>query len=216
MAFSPCLTSVNPNLTMYGWLEAAAQIGICLFRRHRHTLPPSSLFCLPKLDQTCWMTAQQLMHSVPHYDFHDSKGLCPELIGSLMLGNVWVFVQPIFCPCWPMNQLNKTQWLPNLRLPISSDDASLNVMMTIMMTKWWWWCPLTVTVSQICVQRSVHIYTMAPCKPRRHGRGGGLASVDVINWVDKLGRDPLHSGGRDRCGWIKMDWRGFWIGVFHR
>ena len=30
-----------------------------------------------------------------------------ELIGSLKLGNVWVFVQHIFCPRWPMNQLNK-------------------------------------------------------------------------------------------------------------
>ena len=31
-----------------------------------------------------------------------------ELIGSLKLGNVWVFVQLIFGPCWPMNQLKKT------------------------------------------------------------------------------------------------------------
>ena len=34
-----------------------------------------------------------------------------ELIGSLKLGNVWVFVQQIFCPLWPMNQLNKN---PNI------------------------------------------------------------------------------------------------------
>ena len=34
-----------------------------------------------------------------------------ELIGSLKLGNVWVFVQQIFCPRWPMNQLNKN---PNI------------------------------------------------------------------------------------------------------
>ena len=33
--------------------------------------------------------------------------LLPELIGSLKLGNVWVFVQLIFGPRWPMNQLNK-------------------------------------------------------------------------------------------------------------
>ena len=43
----------------------------------------------------------------------------PDLIGSLKLGNVRVFVQPIFGPRWPVNQLYKTQTLPNLRLPIS-------------------------------------------------------------------------------------------------
>ena len=31
----------------------------------------------------------------------------PELVGSLKLGNVLVFVQLIFGPRWPMNQLNK-------------------------------------------------------------------------------------------------------------
>ena len=35
----------------------------------------------------------------------------PELTGSLKLGNVWVFVWLIFCPRWPMNQLNKN---PNI------------------------------------------------------------------------------------------------------
>ena len=30
-----------------------------------------------------------------------------ELIGNLKVGNVWVFVQLILGPCWPMNQLNK-------------------------------------------------------------------------------------------------------------
>ena len=34
-----------------------------------------------------------------------------ELIESLKLGNVWVFVRHIFGPCWPMNQLNKN---PNI------------------------------------------------------------------------------------------------------
>ena len=33
----------------------------------------------------------------------------PELIGSLKLGNVWVFVELIFGPRWPMHQLNKNQ-----------------------------------------------------------------------------------------------------------
>ena len=37
--------------------------------------------------------------------------LVTELIGSLMLGNVCIFVQLIFCPRWPMNQLNKN---PNI------------------------------------------------------------------------------------------------------
>ena len=45
-----------------------------------------------------------------------------ELIGSLNLGNVWVFEQLISGPGWPMNQLNKNKKLPNLRLPISSVD----------------------------------------------------------------------------------------------
>ena len=39
-----------------------------------------------------------------------SKSLT-ELIGSLKLGNVWVFVQLVFCPRWPMNQVNKN---PNI------------------------------------------------------------------------------------------------------
>ena len=30
----------------------------------------------------------------------------PELIGSLKLGNIWIFVQLIFGPRWPMHQLN--------------------------------------------------------------------------------------------------------------
>ena len=32
---------------------------------------------------------------------------CTELIGSLKLGNVWVFVQLIFGHDWPRNQLDK-------------------------------------------------------------------------------------------------------------
>ena len=43
---------------------------------------------------------------------------CTELIGSLKLGNVWVFVHLVFGPRWPINQLNKNP--NNLRLPISS------------------------------------------------------------------------------------------------
>ena len=35
----------------------------------------------------------------------------PELIGSLKLGNVWVSVQLIFGPRWPMHRLNKN---PNI------------------------------------------------------------------------------------------------------
>ena len=34
-----------------------------------------------------------------------------ELMGSLKLGNVWVFSQLIICPPWSMNQLNKN---PNI------------------------------------------------------------------------------------------------------
>ena len=43
-----------------------------------------------------------------------------ELMGSLRLGNVWVIVQLVFGPCWPVNQLNKNPILLYLRLPISS------------------------------------------------------------------------------------------------
>ena len=39
-------------------------------------------------------------------------------MGSLKLDNV-AFVQLIFSPQWPMNQLNKNLTLPNLRPPIS-------------------------------------------------------------------------------------------------
>ena len=48
--------------------------------------------------------------------------LLSELIGSLKLGNVWVFVQLIVGPRWPKNQLEKTQTFHNLRLLISSGD----------------------------------------------------------------------------------------------
>ena len=40
-------------------------------------------------------------------DETDGEGegeLLPELIGSLKLGNVWVFVHQSFCPRWPMNK----------------------------------------------------------------------------------------------------------------
>ena len=35
-----------------------------------------------------------------------SDGMSHELIGSLKLGIVWVFVQLIFSPHWTMNQMN--------------------------------------------------------------------------------------------------------------
>ena len=35
----------------------------------------------------------------------------PEVSGILESGNVWVFVQLIFGPLWPMNQVNKN---PNI------------------------------------------------------------------------------------------------------
>ena len=45
-----------------------------------------------------------------------------ELMGSLKLGNVWAFLQLIFGPRCLWISWTKTQTLPNLRLPISSDD----------------------------------------------------------------------------------------------
>ena len=44
---------------------------------------------------------------------HFDSVICPELIASLKLGNVWVFVQLIFGTHWPLNQLNK---IPNIAL----------------------------------------------------------------------------------------------------
>ena len=49
-----------------------------------------------------------------------------KFIGGLKLGNVWVFVQQMFGPLWPMNQLKKKQILHNLGLPISSDKYREN------------------------------------------------------------------------------------------
>ena len=43
--------------------------------------------------------------------FKFRKKKSPELMGSLKLGNVWAFVQLIFGPRWPMNQLIKN---PNI------------------------------------------------------------------------------------------------------
>ena len=43
--------------------------------------------------------------------FKFRKRKSPELMGSLKLGNVWAFVQLIFGPRWPMNQLIKN---PNI------------------------------------------------------------------------------------------------------
>ena len=43
-----------------------------------------------------------------------------ELIGSLKLGNVWVFVQLIFGPPLANESAEKNQTLHNLRLPIRS------------------------------------------------------------------------------------------------
>ena len=45
-----------------------------------------------------------------------------ELMGSLKLGNVWIFDQLIHRP---KISCTKTQTLPNLRLPISSGDLRL-------------------------------------------------------------------------------------------
>ena len=63
------------------------------------------------------------------------------LIGSLKLGNVWVSVQLIFCPLWPMNHLNKTQTFPNLRLPISPGldilESWKNFTWSLHLLIWW-------------------------------------------------------------------------------
>ena len=40
-----------------------------------------------------------------------TETLLTEVSGILELGNVWVFVQLLFGPHWPMNQLNKN---PNI------------------------------------------------------------------------------------------------------
>ena len=53
------------------------------------TLAPS-LLCLPKLDQTCWMTAQQLTHSVPHCGLVSMSHLHPQWWSQeLRIACVW-------------------------------------------------------------------------------------------------------------------------------
>ena len=47
----------------------------------------------------------------PPRTLHGKGRSSSELIESLKLGNVWVFVQLNFGPRWPMNQLNKN---PNI------------------------------------------------------------------------------------------------------
>ena len=42
---------------------------------------------------------------------NEVAAISAELIGSLKLGTVWVFVRLIFGPRWPMNQMNKN---PNI------------------------------------------------------------------------------------------------------
>ena len=49
--------------------------------------------------------ARHLAHT-PESQFSLRFQLLAELIGSLRLDNVWVFVQLIFGPHWPMNWLN--------------------------------------------------------------------------------------------------------------
>ena len=46
-----------------------------------------------------------------------------EVVRLLKLGNVCVFVQLIFGSPWCMNQLYKTQTLPNFRLPTTSGNG---------------------------------------------------------------------------------------------
>ena len=68
-------------------------------KRHLQTMGPR-LSLVPAQPQ--WTCASQ-----SHVRISD----IPELLGSLKLGNVRVFVQLIFGPCWPMNQINKN---PNI------------------------------------------------------------------------------------------------------
>ena len=42
-------------------------------------------------------------------ELKSGHGLLTEVSGMLELSNVWVFVQLLFGPHWPMNQLNKNQ-----------------------------------------------------------------------------------------------------------
>ena len=51
--------------------------------------------------------ASLLLLALGYYEIR----LTSEVSGILELGNVWVFVQLIFGPHWPMNQLNKN---PNI------------------------------------------------------------------------------------------------------
>ena len=67
--------------------------------------------------------------------------LCPELIWSLKLGNVWVLVQLIFGPCWPTWIIGgKSRILPNFRLPIGSVYVPLFIDPAPIHPTWaWFW-----------------------------------------------------------------------------
>ena len=52
----------------------------------------------------------------PARDDRRANGPSPELIGSLKLGNVCVFLQLIFCPKWPMKELKNWDFLPALAI----------------------------------------------------------------------------------------------------
>ena len=49
-----------------------------------------------------------------HFHFGVASAASPELVGSLKLDNVWVFVQLILGPCWPMNQMTKNHNIAKL------------------------------------------------------------------------------------------------------
>ena len=66
---------------------------------------------ISNMTRKSWFYKQflRVFRSASSHPNHVTQVSCPELIGSLKLGNVWVFVHLIFGHRWPMNQLNKNR-----------------------------------------------------------------------------------------------------------
>ena len=63
-----------------------------------------------RLEQLCPFPTKELQEAVAPFKRAKSE-FQADLIGSLKLDNIWGFVQLIFGPHWPMNQLNEN---PNI------------------------------------------------------------------------------------------------------
>ena len=80
-------------------------------------------------------------------------------MGKLKLGNVWVLVQLIFGPRWPMNKLNEKSNIASLslRLPINSAEEGSDT---------------TELEGGATATATLHTYSHQLCRASGEGRGG--------------------------------------------